>query len=125
MDSLPRVVYDCNIFWRAVYSATNRGSIAACIDLIRERRVLHFLSYETLTEIQDVLTRPESLKQFSTVSRREVDLFLVGIAEQSAVVKKVPRIFKFPRDPKDEPYIELASFVDADCLVTLDRIVST
>lgn len=119
MSERARVVYDCNIFWRALFSPSGIGS--KCIQLFREGAILHFMSDETLREIREVLKRREVLQKFPSISVSDVDLFIAGILERSAVVTNVPRRFKFPRDPKDEAYIDLAIFVDADYIVTTDN----
>lgn len=114
-----RVVYDCNIFWRAAFSQHSSGT--ACVELIRDGTIQHFMSRETLFELRDVLTRPETLLKFSAINPVLIDQFVSDIVKVSVVVRSVPRSFNFPRDPKDEPYIELAGLVNADYLVTYDK----
>jgi predicted nucleic acid-binding protein len=47
--------------------------------------------------------------------------FLARISFRAVFVRDVPRVFDHPRDPKDEPYIDLAAAVEADHLVTRDN----
>ena len=118
MEERPRVIYDCSVFWRALFSPLGVGR--DCVRLVEDGVVLHFMSDEILTEIRDVLTRPETLEKFSAVTVYKADAFIVGIVERSTLIIGVPRAFKLPRDPKDEPYIDLAAAVDASFLVTTD-----
>lgn len=119
MGSRARVVYDFYIFWRAIFSPASTS--ARCVQLFRDGAVLHFISDETLSEIRDVLTRPESLHKFSAISPDDVEVFIARLLERSTLVRNVPRTFKLPRDPKDEAYVDLASFVEADYIVTNDK----
>lgn len=119
MTKRPLVIYDCNIFWRALFSPLGLGH--KCIQLIADATVLHFTSDETLKEIEDVLTRPETFKKFPTIGAEEIETFIASIVLRSTHISKAPSAFKLPRDPKDEPYIDLAAAVEADFLVTTDK----
>ena len=37
------------------------------------------------------------------------------------MIKNVPRVFEYQRDPSDEPYINLAIGAQAKCLVSRDK----
>lgn len=50
-----------------------------------------------------------------------VQEFLKRIAFRGALIRDVPQVVKFPRDPHDEPYLDLAAAARADFLVTRDR----
>ncbi len=119
MNKRPRVIYDCSIFWRALFSPNGLGD--RCIRLIENGTVLHFTSDEILSEIRDVLTRPETLTKFPSITAKEAETFIGSIVLRSTNIPKVPSAFKLPRDPKDEPYIDLAATVEADLLVTTDK----
>ena len=46
---------------------------------------------------------------------------LQRLDEKATLVPTVPRSMEFPRDPEDEPVINLAIFVRADYLVARDK----
>ena len=114
-----RVVYDCNIFWRAFFYSKGLGG--ECKKLIDNGTILHFLSDEILTEATEVLTRQDTLKRFSEVTVEDVHRFLKEIVSKSIFVTSVKPAFELPRDSKDEPYINLAVEVRADFIVTTDK----
>lgn len=114
-----RVVFDCNIFWRAFFS--RRGLGAKCKRLIDDDIVLHFISDEIIVELSDVLTRPTSLEKFPELTIEDVEDFLKEVVSNSVLVKSVPRTFELYRDITDEPYVNLAAEVNADFIVTVDN----
>ena len=50
-----------------------------------------------------------------------IDAFLDQVSFRGVFHRDVPQAFDFPRDPGDEPYIDLAAAVKADYLVTRDN----
>ena len=79
------------------------------------------MSREILAEVRDVLARPRVRQQFSTLTDQLVDRFLVAIEAQAMIVSEVPPVFYFDRDPKDEPYLNLAIAASANYLVSRDK----
>ena len=71
-----------------------------------------------MAEVRHVLAGPRVRQQFPALTHQIVDRFL-GALEERAVVE-VPRVFQFDRDPKDEPYINLAIAAGASHLVSRD-----
>lgn len=61
------------------------------------------------------------MEKFPTLTEVSVHAFIRDIISKSHVVKHVKPAFDLIRDPKDEPYIDLAVTVRADFLVTSDR----
>ncbi len=116
---MPRVVFDCMILLQA--AARPQGPSAECLRLVKAGRLELFLSPEILAEVRDVLTRPKTLKKFSALTPEAVQLFLQDLQAQSVIMDQVPRRFSLPRDPKDEPYLNLAIASDASYLVSRDR----
>lgn len=114
-----RVVFDCNVFWRAFFFKAGVGN--DCKRLIDDAIVEHFVSADTIEELVDVLTREETLNKFPHYSSDDVKDFVWEIVAASTLVGKVPSATALPRDPDDEPYLNLAVAVAADYLVTLDR----
>ncbi len=91
-----------------------------CIGLANTGAIRLFLSDEILTEIRDVLARPVLQRKFPALTAGFVDELLTGLKASSTYIAEVPRAFQYPRDPKDEPYLNLALAARADYLVTRD-----
>ena len=49
--------------------------------------------------------------------------FIESIERQAVMLHDVPRVFEYQRDPKDEPYINLALAAGATYLVSRDKDV--
>lgn len=114
-----RAVFDCNIFWQIFFS--NKGITAGCWELVTNGTIELFVSPAVLDEIQDVLTRPETRARFSKATAQTVAAFLDEVLENSIFIHPVESHFIYPRDPKDEPYINLAVQSQADYIVSRDK----
>jgi len=93
----------------------------ACFELVEAGIVELYLSRETLEEIEDVLTRPKFRKRFPILTDEMIAAFLSDIKSKVKIFKNVPSVFKYPRDPKDEKYINLAARAKADYIVSRDN----
>ncbi len=82
--------------------------------------MFHCASEATLSEAAEVLTRPTVLKRLKMTKAR-VEEFVESVRDNSTVLIAVPHRFNFPRDPDDEPLIDLAIEADAQFLVTWDK----
>lgn len=112
----PFVVYDCNVLLQAVLS--DAGPAFGCLLLAEKDRVELVLSTFVAEEIRDVLARPRILQKNPQVTPERVAAFLEMLASKCRFVEGVPRVFSLPRDPKDEPYVNLAIAANARYLVT-------
>jgi putative PIN family toxin of toxin-antitoxin system len=111
-----RVVYDCVIF---VQGAGRRGNAARrCLELVDEGLVQLCLSTDVLTEIQDVLNRPEILRKFPLIKTEDSQTLLHTTRSSALIFPTVPKMFVLPRDSNDEPYTDLAITAEAKYLVT-------
>ena len=79
------------------------------------------ISREVLEEVRDVLTRPETKAQFTKATDKNVDVFIEEILENATFVYSVEKKFEYSRDPKDEPYINLAVQAEAHFIVSRDK----
>jgi len=112
-------VFDCMIFVQTILN--RRGPAAACLKLCEESHVRLFLSPNILAEIRDVLGRPTFRGRFRQITDERVAELLDRVGGWATHVEKVPIITSLARDPKDEPYLNLALFTNASFLVTRDR----
>jgi putative PIN family toxin of toxin-antitoxin system len=88
---------------------------------VHEGRLELVVSPEILAEVRDVLTRPRTLRKFPALTIEAVDAFLEDVAALAVTLADVPKVFTLTRDPKDEPYIDLALAAKARYLVSRDN----
>lgn len=114
-----RVVFDCMVFLQG--ATRPAGSARACFQIVEDGLATLCISPEILAEVGDVLLRPELVKRFPALSPEWVTEFVESFANKALVVPDVPIAFTLPRDPKDEPYVNLAVATQAEFLVSRDR----
>jgi len=79
-----------------------------------------YVSAEILNEMRDVLSRPKLRAKNRHITDESVRRVFESLSRFARSVSGVPSAFSLPRDPDDEPYLNLAVAVDADHLVTWD-----
>ena len=114
----PEAVFDAMCDLQAV---TNHDGPAWAAMALSDSGLLKIIaSEETLKEVVDILSRPNLVKKFpSLIGRR--GLFLSIIRTVAEVRPDPPKAVSLPRDPKDEPYLNLAVASGAAYLVTRDK----
>ena len=116
MTAPVRAVYDCVVFLQGV---GRRGNAARkCLNLVDDGTVQLCLSRDVLAEIDDVLHRPEILRRFPLIDSEDSQTLLRTARNKALLLADVPKAFRLPRDPDDEPYTNLAIAADAKFLVT-------
>lgn len=114
-----RAVFDCMIYVQA--AARVKSPANACFKLVEAGIVRLYLSREILAEIEDVLSRTQLRNRFETLTDEKVEAFLDDIKSKARILKNVPAVIQYPRDPKDEKYVNLAIEVEADFIVSRDK----
>lgn len=114
-----RTVFDCNVFLQ--YLLNSNGVAAKCFQIILDGKAELFVSKDTLSEIRDVILRPNILVRLPDADNFQIETFIEHITIISIFVEDVPHKFDFERDPKDEIIIDLAVATDADYIVTRDK----
>jgi putative PIN family toxin of toxin-antitoxin system len=117
--SIPGAVFDCVVLLQAAVS--KKGPAFACRGFVDSGQVRIFLSPDVLAEVTDVLNRPELQRKFKTLTPEVADTFLRDLTDKADFLSDIPKVFAYPRDPNDEPYINLAAAADARYLVTWDN----
>ncbi len=79
------------------------------------------ISRETLKEVKDVLSRAALRNRFPQITDEKVSGLTDSLLNDGIYLCRVPRHFTYPRDPKDEPYLNLAIEVHADYLISRDK----
>jgi putative PIN family toxin of toxin-antitoxin system len=115
-EELPRVVLDTVVFVQSIISG--RRPSAACVEELRAGRFVLLMSDDTLAELTDVPVRPSLLKKYPFVTAEAVAAFVAEIASLAVRIPKPPNVFTNSRDPKDEPFVDLAVAGGAQFIVT-------
>lgn len=115
----PRAVFDCMMFLQAVVSPG--GPALAAFERCEAGVCELLVSHDVLREVEDVLTRPELSRKFRRLTPGRASAFLSRVRGMAVLIEDVPLVFRYPRDPKDEPYINLALAAGAQFIVTRDN----
>ncbi len=118
-SSPPLAVFDCPLFIQAALRGS--GPAAACFDLVDRRQLRLVVSKAILTEVRAVLSRPRLRRKYPQVASPRVGEFLAAVEARALFVDPVPPRFSYPRDPKDQPYLDLAIHSAASYLVSRDQ----
>lgn len=111
------VVCDCMVYLQALASD---GPAYALFERVEAGSVELFTSPVILAEVRNVLVRPKIRTKNREITDYRVDAFLNKVAAMATVVTDVLPLVKLPRDPKDEPYLNLALTVGVPYLVSRD-----
>lgn len=114
-----RAVFDCMVYLQA--AANESGPAFACFGLVDDGDVTLCVSAEVLAEARDVLTRPALQAKFSRLTPERVGQFLQNVEAKAVLIRAVPKVFACPRDPDDEPYVNLALAAGTQYLVSRDK----
>jgi putative PIN family toxin of toxin-antitoxin system len=115
----PITVFDCMTFLQA--TARPDGPAAACLRLVEEGRATLVVSEDILREVGEVLGRPKVRRKNPRLTDESVQAFLGQVRKLSPLRGNVPAAFRYTRDPKDEPYLNLAIYAKAAFIVTRDK----
>ena len=115
----PRVVFDCMIFLQA--AARRASPSGACLALAEQGLLELYVSPAILAEFRDVIGRPQIRTKFRQLTDDVVAEFIARIERIAVRVDEVGTGITLVRDPKDEPYLNLAAHSQADYLVSRDR----
>lgn len=113
------VVFDCMVYLQAVTSL--KSPSRACFALAESGLVQLHTSELILDEIYEFLTRPTTLSRFPQLTTDAVEVFINWVRSFATVATVVPRQVSYPRDPDDEPYLNLAIATQASNLVSRDK----
>ena len=113
------VVFDTVALVQRVISP--EGNAAKCFAYFEEGVIAVAVSRATLKELKDVLSRSYIRDRFPHITDAMVTWLSDLLLEEGEYRRNVPRHFTYPRDPKDEPPINLAIEVNAHYLISRDR----
>lgn len=105
--------------WSSSKGQRRRNNAAhKCLELVDAGVVQLCLSPDVISEIEDVLNRPELLRKFPLLKSEDSQTLLRTARNKALLMTDVPKVFPLPRDPDDEPYTDLAVAANAAFLVT-------
>jgi putative PIN family toxin of toxin-antitoxin system len=102
-------------------AASPSGPAAACLRLLDDGLMDLLISAAVLAEVQNVLSRPKVRAKNPRLTDSIVEELLERLHKTALFIEPVPAVFTYPRDPKDEPYVNLAVAGAAGYLVTWDN----
>jgi putative PIN family toxin of toxin-antitoxin system len=102
-------------------AARKEGPAGGCLGLFEREEIDLFVSPEILSEVDDVLRRPKLRRKFPALTHEAVNAFLEDLRSRASLILEIPKVFEYPRDPKDEPYLNLAIAAEARYLVSFDN----
>ena len=104
-------------------AASRPGGPAArlFIEFVEAGHLALSVSDVILAEVRDVLGRPRIRAKNPAITDEGVADFFRRIDQVARKVADVPAAYSLPRDPDDEPYLNLAIAANADYLVTWDK----
>lgn len=112
-------VFDCNVLLQA--AAREKSVAAECLRVVEKGLVRLYVSEEILAEVGDVLNRPVIRERFQTLTDEIIAAFLLRLRRNSQIIQRVSKKFSYPRDPTDEPYLNLAVEAEANYIVSRDN----
>ena len=115
----PLVVFDCVVFLQGLIKQT--GPAVTCLESFERGRFSLAISPEILAEIHDVLSRSSLRQRFPLLTEERAQRLIELLVLRGRLFRSVPRRMELPRDPDDEPYLNLALEAHAQFLVTRDR----
>lgn len=115
----PLAVFDCVAFVQSLLRQS--GPAVECLNRFRVGRFDIAFSRETLAELSEVLSRSSLRADFPLLTDERAEELIRLLRWKGRFFRKVRKRFRLPRDPKDEPYLNLAIAAKADFLVTRDN----
>lgn len=112
-------VFDTGVILQAVLNI--RGPAAQALALLDEGKIRLFMSSRIRSEIEAVLYRP-AIRAKNPLLTDEIILAVLNRLDTKAIrLDNPPVIVTYSRDPKDEPILNLAIYVEAEVIVSRDN----
>jgi putative PIN family toxin of toxin-antitoxin system len=102
-------------------AANEKSPTARILDLLDEGKITLYVSKLILAEARYVLNRSDVRASLRRLTDVAVEALFERLDQRATLIRQVPKRFVYPRDPKDEPYVNLAVEMKADYLVSRDN----
>lgn len=100
------VVFDTNVLLQAL--ASKGGPAVRCLKYFDQGKIHLAVSRATLAEVAEVLRRSHLRAKYALLTDERIEELLERLRYKGIYVRKVRQHFSYPRDPDDEPYLNLA-----------------
>lgn len=97
------------------------GAAGKCLAYFEQGKISVAFSRATLAEVKAVLSRPHIRRRYKHITDEIVTGLTQLLSYKGLYVRHVSEYFSYPRDPNDEPYLNLAIEVSADYLISRDH----
>lgn len=97
-----------------------KGPAGKCLDYFEQSKISVAVSRATLTEVKDVLSRAHLRDRFPQLTDDKLAQLVKLLTYKGYYLRRVGQYYFYPRDPDDEPYLNLAIEVEADYLLSRD-----
>lgn len=97
------------------------GPAVRCLEYFEQGKLTIAISRATLAEIEEVLSRSHLRLKYPRLTDERVSDLLDRLLYRGTYLRQVGQHFTYPRDPKDEPQLNLAIEVQADYLISRDN----
>jgi len=114
-----KVVYDTGVVLQATLHPA--GPAGQTLRLLEQEGIEGFISGRIREEYAEVLSRPDIRTKNPYLTDDQAQAVLVWLDERMTLITQPTRVIEYPRDPKDEPIVNLALTIRADCIVTRDQ----
>ena len=114
-----KAVFDTGIVLQAALSEV--GPSFASFHLMERERIVVVLSPQVREEYEDVLTRPAIRVKNPLLTEERAQQFLARMDARAQAVTVIRPYLQYPRDPQDEPILNLAIQEQVEYLVARDR----
>lgn len=113
------VIFDTVILVQSTINA--KSAARKCLTYFEQGKISIAVSRDTLAEVKDVLSRPFIRQRYEHITDDIVDRLIRLVSYRGLYVRHVGEHFTYPRDPNDEPYLNLAIELSADYLISRDN----
>ncbi len=100
------VVFDCIVFLQGLIKES--GPAVTCLECFERGRFSLAISPEVLSELHDVLSRSSLRRSFPLPTEEKANRLIELLLVKGRLFRNVPKRFELPRDPDDEPYLNLS-----------------
>ncbi len=119
MADLPSAVFDTGVILQAALNP--RGPAAATFAAMEQGKVEVYLSPRLRAEVEAILNYPEVRRKHPHLTDALAQAILHRLDEKTLLLHYTSRHIEYPRDPNDEPSLNLAIEVKANYLASRDQ----
>ena len=115
----PRAVFDTGVVLQAALNPT--GPASRALELLDAGQIQVYASPRLRSEYEEILQRPAIRARFPRLTDARIAAALQRFDERAILIPNPPRRVAYPRDPDDEPVLNLAIHVEAHYIVARDN----